>query len=1203
MPVASVGREVKVVIPNQLNHTWPGELVSFESKGMDLPSGNLVAEVQGVTRPVQREGDRIWTYVTITNQGEDGTKYLIPEVPLVIKKGDLKPGISFEKKNGFYEIDNGTYLFRLRNFDGALDKPVELGKFPHWCGGMKSKGQKDWDGEAYFESNAMVTSAKTELLASGPVYLDFKVTYEFEGEVDGEVDAMPLALGKQSHLFRPNVLPSESVPRREKHYELLIRFVMDDIWIDVNERFHFPRDEKSSPFGISHYYIDWGKGGLKVDTASWVRWFEYDVFGGNTTQRYVPAKPRPAQKGRPFALLRPRWNQGGGGAQDFVLTSGGAAPGKKTEAGKGYAPGNPAVGVVAAYASKWVGPYVNYIPVYALDGDRGRARFPMVDGERSGMHYGQRAYGLLVGPRSRMANLNSVVRRHTDWTLTAQINKYVLDWKRDPSKAGPNILVTRKQLASLQQDYQAGKKTAANEGIQSKAAEWKPVMEERDGLVRDYGKRLADLEESIAKMKPEASKRDAPKPIKEEFKKLEREHKKVRDEQRKDSRISALNKKLSGIDYELYQLITTGEGKEIAMPDSGLWRERRYQDDFLNPTSSPTRKIPGFAVSDLFAGGKPQGGASQAAMGYIATDLDAWPGYHHGWRPGNPNFHTDKYMAAIYVGGAMLDHPHSSEWLEFGLQNFKEDMAKVLLPPDGVGAECPGYSGYAMKLQMEVARVLMNTGAGNLLVENPLVKKTGEWHRKLITPYDARIQRRHEAPIGDTHRWDSGMYAEGFAKLALFFKESDPEFAREMMGTWKLLRESKIGNDRKAAEIDLKELVVSIDGSIPPTEAAKMDWSSAAFEGFGAIMRDGFGTKGESFVSYKAGEARGHYHNDENSFHFYSGGTPVALDYNCSYSPRGDHAALHNSMTFGRAAELTHNGSGRRVRAREELTSSGEVTHFRTTRVADLVVSERSGQQLVMRPIDPGDHEFGRGYPTREVAPLKHRRKLIFVKNEGGKLGDYLVVRDETAGDEPGQLNLHLLAREIETDGHRFKVSGQMDKDVLVVTSGGEDSEIRSWHYRDEWMLGPNDYVLRKGESQSEWIKRMELLMKKNGVNSLPLPDWKPVWENPKSEVSREWQKLIDETNGEALMIPPFWTESWMYGEIQKWIRVDTKPGGSLVWVLYPFKKGEASPEINVTETGATISAEGQVDVIGFGDSEGVMLTRDGQTTVLAKSE
>ena len=1188
--------EVKLTIPNQLGHEWPGELVSFDLGKGKPPSGDLAMEVQGITRPAQVDDQgRVWSYVTIAGKGEE-----IATVPAVLKQEKSQPGITWKKQDGFYLIDNGTYQFKLRDYQGET-APTPLGKFPHWCGGMKSKEQEKWDGSGWFESNAPVTGATTELINSGPVFLAFKITYTFEGKADGETEAMPLALGKQSHLFKPNVLPRETIPKLENSYVLFIRFVMDDIWIDVNERFHFPEDKKASDFGISHYYIGWGEH-MPVDTASWVRWFEYDSFGGNTDQKYVPAAPRPAQKGRPFALLRPRWNQGGGGAQDFVLTSGGAPPNKKTETGKGYAPENPAVGVVAAYASKWVGPYSNYIPVYALGGNSGKARFPLTDGERSGLHYGQRAFGLLVGPRSRMTDLNGIVRRHTDWTLTAQINKYILDWKRDPAKAGPNILLTRKHLAELQAEYKAGKDTPVNEALKAKAEEWQPLMDERDKLASEYEKRDLELADKLDAIRAKAKERDAAKDVKEDFKKLEDERKDLTNGWKQNPRMKDLSNKLKGTDFDLYQLITTGKSSDVKMPGSDLWRQRRYQDDFLNPTSRPTRQLPEFATADLFANGRPLGGPSQAAMGYIATDLDAWPGYHQGWEPGNPNFHTDKYMAAIFVGGALLDHPHSKEWLDFGLQNFKEDTGKVLLAPDGVGAECPGYAGYAMKLQMEIARILMNTGEGNLLTSNPLVKGTGTWHRKLITPYDFRINRRHEAPIGDTHRWDSGLYPEGFAKLAAFFKETDPTFAAEMMGTYGLLKKSKDADNKEKKEVDLKETVVSIDGTIPRTDPEKMDWSSQAFNGFGAVMRDGFETKGESFVSFKAGRARGHYHNDENSYHFYSGGTPVSLDYNCSYDPRGDHAALHNSMTFGKSSQLKHNGDGRSITAQEEITSSSEVLRFANTPGADFVVAERKSGTLVQRPVYPEDNEFGRDYPTREVAPITHRRELVFVKNtDGSTLGDYLVVRDTTSSTEPQQLNIHLLAREVKQDGNLFSATGQWDKDMLVFLADATEPEttVGGWHYSDEFMLGPSEYTLRENETQTQWKDRMAALLKKNNAKSLPLPGWKPQWVDPKDESQQKWQATLTATKGEAMMPPPFWNSSWMYGEYQKWLRIETKPGTPVTWVLYPYEKGSQPPTMARTESGVKITSGKSTDEIAFTGDGAATLIRDGKVTEL----
>jgi len=1170
LPILSA--KLGFVIPNQLNHAWPGELVSFPA-GTRMPRGDFSLEVQGVQRPVQRVGNIVWSYVSIANKDSEGKKLDVTTVPASFNLNSAAPGILVKHEGDFFLIDNGTYQFRLRKYSGKTGNAKPLSDFPHWCGGMRTKSQKVWDGNAFFESNAPVLGAKTEVINKGPVFWDFKITYFFQQPVGArvaEVEAVPLALGKQAHLFEPNKIPREKIRGDPYHYELLLRFVMDDPWIDVNERFHFPKDENASPFGISHYYLEWGQGGLPVDTVSWVRWFEYDSFGGNVDQKYVPARPRPAQKGRPFALLRPRWNQGGGGAQDFLLTSGG-------EMGN---PDHPAVGVVAAYASKWVGPYANYIPVYALDGNRGRARFPLTDGERSEMHFGQRAWGLLVGPRSRFTSLNDVVRRHTDWTLTAQINKYILDWKRDPRKAGPNILADDSQLKKIRRDYLSGKKTSATRLLKEAAKVWQPLMDERDKILADYQAKEEALQKRIEAFK---------KGSKVAHKEARNELKSLQSERRKNARLKEIKGKLKGVDFGLFQLLTAGESPVVKAPSSHLWRERRYQDDFLNPTSSPTRRLPDYALADLFANGQPLGGADQAAMGYIATDLDAWPGWQQGWRPGNPNFHTDKYMAAMFVGGALRDHPHADEWLEYGLQNFKEDTGKVFLAPDGVGAECPGYSGYAMKLQLEIARVLLNTGAGNVIAKNPLVKGNARWHRKLITPYDVRIQRRHEAPIGDTHRWDSGLYASGFAKLAAFFKESDPVFASELMGTAKFLRESKKERAGKKTEESLMENLLAIDHEIEAMPVAEMDWSSESFEGFGAILRHGFGTPNESFLSYKAGRARGHYHNDENSYHFYSGGTPISLDYNCSYTPRGDHAALHNTVTFGKRAMIDHNGRKEKIAAQEEITSSAKVLHFKSTNVADCVVSQREAGALVLRPIYPGDHEFGRGYPVREVSSVSHRRSLVFVK--GGD-SDYLVVQDECGGEEKSQLNIHLLASEVEQvkgDLLTFHATGQLDKDILVVLTGANSPkvEIGSWHYRDDWMTGPKEFVRRPKEKLPAWRARLKS----------PPKNWSPIWKDPKSDGAQEWFSTIEKTNGQALTIPPGWRESWMYGEYQKWLRVETDPGAAMTWVLFPFPKKSPLPVVEKIDGGMNISWKGQTDAVKFGET--ISVFRNGQKTTL----
>ena len=460
----------------------------------------------------------------------------------------------------------------------------------------------------------------------------------------------------------------------------------------------------------------------------------------------------------------------------------------------------------------------------------------------------------------------------------------------------------------------------------------------------------------------------------------------------------------------------------------------------------------------------------------------------------------------------------------------------MLLPRDGVGYECPGYSGYSLGLQMKIAEIFKNTGYGNPVVENPLFKKTGTWHRHLLTPFDVRLGLRHEAPIGDTHRWTSGA-GESLGRLAKFYKTADPAFAGEMMGTYKMLRDQGY---RGSLQTDL----IGVDWSIPATPVEKLDWNSHEFYGFGAILRSGFGTPHETFASFKAGPAQGHYHNDELSFHFYGMGTPLSLDYNCSYHPRGDHAALHNSMTFGIAKPFTHTGDATAVEAMKQIGGVARVGAFKSTPAADLVVAERTDDSLTLSPIYPEDAKFQYPYPSRQAAiPITHRRFLMLVKNpQGSKLADYLVVRDETRSADRQQLNIHLLARDVAAPenlggGQIIRAAGQWNTDALVYLAAPKVASfnVGRWFYHDEFMSGPGQYG------------------------------------DPKSEANQAWARKISESDGQALVPPLGWKDKWMVGEYQKWLQIGTAPGTPMTWVLYPKKQGGAEPKFETLEGGSGV--------------------------------
>ena len=369
----------------------------------------------------------------------------------------------------------------------------------------------------------------------------------------------------------------------------------------------------------------------------------------NSRSRHGPARYRRTSLrpiARPFGAESSR-------AQDCIATSGGPT-GKHPSAGTGYRPEAPAIGVIAAYPSKWVGPYDATIFVQALAGNRATFRFPLTDGgtnQASGktQHYGNRCWALVAGRRQRFdttEKIDALVRTTADWTLTALVNRYLLQW---------------------------------------------PGM---------------------------------------------------------------------------------GDGK--AGPNPSQYLDRRYQADDVNPTNYGNRRM----VNEGFEAHLKESakfGALAAATAYIYSDLDSWPGWHNGWGPGNPNFHTDKYMATIFAAVSMRNHPHAADWLAFGRSCIDSDLAKVVSAPDGVGSECPGYSGYSLGLQATAARALLAAGLGNPFAENPLVAKTFTWHRKLITPFDRRLGLRHEAPIGDTHRWTSGAT---FRSLCPVLRKGRPQGGR-----------------------------------------------------------------------------------------------------------------------------------------------------------------------------------------------------------------------------------------------------------------------------------------------------------------------------------------------------------------------------------------------------------------------------------------
>jgi hypothetical protein len=91
-------------------------------------------------------------------------------------------------------------------------------------------------------------------------------------------------------------------------------------------------------------------------------------------------------------------------------------------------------------------------------------------------------------------------------------------------------------------------------------------------------------------------------------------------------------------------------------------------------------------------------------------------------------------------------------------------------------------------------------------------------------------------------------------------------------------------------------------------------------------------------------------------------------------------------------------------------------------------------------------------------------------------------------------------------------------------------------------------------------------------------------------------------------LIPPyFWKGTWTPGEYQVWLRVETKAGAPITWVLYPYERGQDAPKVERIAGGkgvrVTLGEESEEIYLATSPAEGqngqVTVGRNGKTHVV----
>lgn len=181
--------------------------------------------------------------------------------------------------------------------------------------------------------------------------------------------------------------------------------------------------------------------------------------------------------------------------------------------------------------------------------------------------------------------------------------------------------------------------------------------------------------------------------------------------------------------------------------------------------------------------------------------------------------------------------------------------------------------------------------------------------------------------------------------------------------------------------------------------------------GFGMIFRNRPGTPQETYLAFKSGPNRGHFHGDQLSFHYCANGRPLAVDHHSSYAPRAGQEHMHNRVAFHTDKLPWANMDGY-----ERLIA------FKTSDTVDVAMGQVESDRLRAAEEFPPEKWDTRLPQEVFDTPLKYRRTIVFLKQAGQ---DCFVIRDQYAGpDVYATYCLHVLGDRCEQKNNVFDFDG-----------------------------------------------------------------------------------------------------------------------------------------------------------------------------------
>ena len=358
------------------------------------------------------------------------------------------------------------------------------------------------------------------------------------------------------------------------------------------------------------------------------------------------------------------------------------------------------------------------------------------------------------------------------------------------------------------------------------------------------------------------------------------------------------------------------------------WSINPYNSTEINPTHT-IRQIGKAAVKN--AGKEPDD--TTLIRFQTLMHPDCYGSYWNYFSPENPNFFTDYYLVPIALATNLKQHPRFNDFRQQAEQKFLEDLHHSITLPGGAGQECPGYGHYAMSLWREIAAMGKEHLGFKMDFINTRFAAAENFYKRVSYP-DGKIRRG--SPVGDSHPDRGGVTGMP---------------------------------------------VVSVDTNVVSK------WETEELPGFGVLFCNKPGTEKETYLSFKSGPNRCHYHGDQLSFHYCANARPLVVDHHCSYHPRAGQEHMHNRMAF-----FTNEMDYANMDGYERIVA------FKTSKNIDVTIGQV--ESIRLRKVEQFPPEiWDARFPQLQFnRPLVYRRTVILMKN--GPV-DYFIFRDQFWADRP----------------------------------------------------------------------------------------------------------------------------------------------------------------------------------------------------------